>query len=331
MIPQFSVIVPAYNSAAFLAKGVESVLSQTCGDLELILVDDGSKDNTLAVCRSFAEKDPRVKVFHQENQGHTGARNTGLKHSQGEYVLFLDSDDWIDPDVLQICSQEIRRNDPDVIVFGLLRYQGDERTVLTGTVDTGHYRVSDVSATLIMSDDGSFAFPKSLSGKVFHREKILEHQLGIPNEVLIGEDGASFIATVLSSDTISVIPDVYYHFEVRQGSVSHSSDPDALRRCQALLGYYQQILDLSDPVIMEQFRRLVVAQLYTALRFVALSDRGGRWLRKEFKAATDDGYVKESIRKARFSRSGKKMRVKHLIVRWGLLWLVKPLATRTSV
>lgn len=331
MIPKFSVIIPAYNSAAFVAKGIESVLCQTCGDFELILVDDGSKDDTLAVCRGFAEKDPRVKVIHQENRGHTGARNTGLELSRGEYVLFLDSDDWIDPDTLQVCGEEIRRNDPDVIVYGLLQYRGGKRSAVTGTVGSGVYRVSDIKSKLISSDDGSFAFPKSLSGKVFRREKVLAPQLGIPKEVLIGEDGACFVATVLSSDTVSVITNVYYHFEVRQSSVSHSAYPDALRRCQVLLEYYEKILDLNDPVILEQFHRLVVGQLYTALQFTALSDCGGRWLRKEFKAATAAGYVKAAIRKARFSRNGKKMRVKHLIVRWGLLWLIKPLAARIKV
>ena len=81
--PLFSVIVPAYNSAAFIHTCIDSVLGQTCPDFELILVDDGSKDDTLALCSAYARRDPRIRVFHKENGGHTSARNAGLEASVG--------------------------------------------------------------------------------------------------------------------------------------------------------------------------------------------------------------------------------------------------------
>ena len=105
--PLFSIVVPAYNSAPFIKKCIESVLAQTCGDYELILVDDGSTDDTYSVCKNYAQLDSRIKVLHKQNGGHTSARNKGLKESVGKYIFFLDSDDWLEEQTLEICEEKI--------------------------------------------------------------------------------------------------------------------------------------------------------------------------------------------------------------------------------
>ena len=90
-----SVIVPVYNVEAYLVKCVESILNQTYPNLEVILVDDGSPDGSGAICDTFADKDSRVKVIHKPNGGLSSARNAGLEEASGEYITFVDSDDWI--------------------------------------------------------------------------------------------------------------------------------------------------------------------------------------------------------------------------------------------
>ena len=97
-----TVIVPVYNVEKFIDKCVQSVIDQTMTDIEVILVDDGSTDNSLARCREWANKDSRVKVYHQENQGVSVARNLGIEKSAGKYIAFIDSDDWIDPNYLEV-------------------------------------------------------------------------------------------------------------------------------------------------------------------------------------------------------------------------------------
>lgn len=88
-----SVIVPVYNAGKYLEKCIQSILCQTCRDFELLLVNDGSKDNSGAICEEYRKKDPRIKVIHKGNQGVSSARNEGLKRCRGEYVAFVDSDD----------------------------------------------------------------------------------------------------------------------------------------------------------------------------------------------------------------------------------------------
>ena len=105
-----SIIVPVYNVEKFLIQCVESICNQTHKDIEIILVDDGSTDSSSQICDELAQKDRRVIVIHKENGGSTSARNAGLKVSKGEYVGFVDSDDWIEPNMyerlLNLCVSE---------------------------------------------------------------------------------------------------------------------------------------------------------------------------------------------------------------------------------
>ena len=96
-----SVIVPVYKVEPYLNKCIESIVNQTYKNLEIILVDDGSPDNCPAICDSWAEKDSRIKVIHKENGGLSDARNAGMVHATGEYIAFVDSDDYIDPEMYQ--------------------------------------------------------------------------------------------------------------------------------------------------------------------------------------------------------------------------------------
>ena len=106
-----SVIVPVYNVEAYLPRCVDSILAQSYSNLEVILVDDGAKDASGAICDAYAAKDPRVKVIHKENGGLSSARNAGLDIALGEYIAFVDSDDWIEPDAYQHLLEVMERYD----------------------------------------------------------------------------------------------------------------------------------------------------------------------------------------------------------------------------
>ncbi len=99
-MPTISVIVPVYNSAATVAESLESVVKQTYPDLEILVIDDGSTDNSIAICEQFS--DPRIQIIHQQNRGLAGARNTGIRHAQGKYLAFLDSDDLWLPEKIEL-------------------------------------------------------------------------------------------------------------------------------------------------------------------------------------------------------------------------------------
>lgn len=107
-MPKVSIIVPVYNAEKYLRECVESVLCQTLSDIELILVDDGSTDSSPTLCDQYAAQDRRVKVIHKPNGRAASARNAGLRVASGEYVAFVDADDWISPDMYEKCCKPMR-------------------------------------------------------------------------------------------------------------------------------------------------------------------------------------------------------------------------------
>ncbi len=124
-----SVIVPIYNSEKYLKKCVNSILSQTYKDLEIILVNDGSTDNTPRICDEFAKKDNRVKVIHQENGGQATARNTGLDAAKGEYIAFVDSDDYLEQDTYELLLSMLESNNCDISMCGHKEVMENENSI----------------------------------------------------------------------------------------------------------------------------------------------------------------------------------------------------------
>ena len=118
MSRKISVIVPVYKVEPYLRKCVDSILNQTYANLEIILVDDGSPDNCGAICDEYARIDFRVNVIHKENGGQSDARNVGMRAMTGEYLMFVDSDDWLEPDTIQRLSSLLHGNNADLAIGG---------------------------------------------------------------------------------------------------------------------------------------------------------------------------------------------------------------------
>lgn len=128
-MPEISVIVPVYNTGKYLARCIDSILSQTFSDLELILVNDGSTDDSGAICDAYAARDSRVRVLHQENQGQSVARNNAIARMQGRWVHFVDSDDWIHPQMLQRLYEAAGQWNTDIAICGYAETGGEDPAV----------------------------------------------------------------------------------------------------------------------------------------------------------------------------------------------------------
>ncbi|MBE6679129.1 MAG: glycosyltransferase family 2 protein [Ruminococcaceae bacterium] len=116
--PKVSVVVPVYNVEKYLERCVLSIVNQTYKNIEIILVDDGSPDSCPAMCDSFAAHDERIIAVHKQNAGLGMARNTGMEHASGDYIMFVDSDDYIDITAVEKCVAEILKTDADIVMFG---------------------------------------------------------------------------------------------------------------------------------------------------------------------------------------------------------------------
>lgn len=136
---KISVIVPVYRAEKYLNRCVDSILSQTYAALEVILIDDGSPDQSGAMCDGYARKDSRVKVIHQKNRGVAAARNRGLDMAAGDYITFVDSDDYIDPDMYLSMIRIIRKYDCDVVMCDCMKEKGNKSQPYIHDIRSGYY------------------------------------------------------------------------------------------------------------------------------------------------------------------------------------------------
>lgn len=144
-MPSISVIVPVYNVEKFLNRCVDSILSQTFTDFELILVDDGSPDNCPAICDDYAQKDCRVYVIHQNNKGVSAARNTGIEYAEGRYIAFADSDDYLDKNWLQQLHSAVSSSNAELVQSGFIWVDGNGREIKRTVRYTGIWEITSQS------------------------------------------------------------------------------------------------------------------------------------------------------------------------------------------
>lgn len=130
MKPAISVIVPVYKVEPYLPKCLDSICNQTFRDMEIILVDDGSPDNCGKICDEYMEKDPRIRVIHKENGGLSSARNAGISIAQAELIGFVDSDDWIEPDMFEFLYTNLIQEDADISVCGIYEHKGNNISLM---------------------------------------------------------------------------------------------------------------------------------------------------------------------------------------------------------
>lgn len=138
-MPQISIIVPVYKTEKYLTRCIDSILNQTFNDYELLLIDDGSPDNCPVICDKYAELDSRIRVIHKKNAGVAAARNSGLDLADGEYVAFVDSDDYIEPEMYQSMMAIARKYNCDVVMCDCVKDFGDRSELFTHNIRPGFY------------------------------------------------------------------------------------------------------------------------------------------------------------------------------------------------
>lgn len=206
MHPKISVIVPVYKAEKYLHRCVDSILAQTFTDFELILVNDGSPDNSGAICDEYAQKDCRVRVFHKENGGVSSARNLGLDNVRGEWVTFIDSDDYIHKDYLFSFNKNI---DADLIVGSFQVIGSDENW--NGILQCEKYGRNILKQKL---QDG--AFPPNYHGswgKLFQTKIINDNNIRFDNKVFLSEDWLFTLNYFIYINSVQTIDKPYYYYE----------------------------------------------------------------------------------------------------------------------
>lgn len=175
-MPLVSVIIPIYNTEKFLPLCISSVLNQTLTDIEILLVNDGSTDGSGKICDEYACKDQRIQVIHTLNQGVSHARNQGLETAKGEYIAFMDSDDWIETDMIATLYQLIRTNEAGLATCGYIIENEDGRPIYhINEVKSG--KLTQWEAIHSLFNDRHYKYKGNLWDKLYHKEIIDKHHL----------------------------------------------------------------------------------------------------------------------------------------------------------
>lgn len=212
-MPELSIIVPVYNTEKYLPKCIESILNQTFKDFELILVDDGSVDLSLKICEKYSEPDKRITVLSQKNQGPSAARNAALKIAKGEFIGFVDSDDFIEPQTYETALKEMK-NGADTVFWGVNVFSDDN----LNTEWFDNYYNNNEYGKKNLTLDKRLNIAVVPWNKIFRNSVIKEHEIDFP-EGRLYEDNAFWWKYTAWCKNIFFIPEKLYFYNMRNSSL----------------------------------------------------------------------------------------------------------------
>lgn len=225
MMKKLSVIVTVYNKKKYIQECINSIIEQTVVDKEIIIVDDGSTDGSSILCDNMAKKYKNLIVLHQSNKGALAARKLGVKKAAGDYILFVDSDDYLEKNILKDLFDEME-HDIDVLACDWVKHDGNHTIVDAGLIPEGIYREginkSYFAANMIFSGGLKNGINGSLCTKII-RKKILEEIYSvIPDGIVYAEDDFTAYACMAKAKSVKISHNIIYHYNMNYDSISHN-------------------------------------------------------------------------------------------------------------
>lgn len=289
MEPYLSVIVPIYKVEKYLKQCIDSILKQTFTDFELILVDDGSPDNCPAICDEYADKYKKVKVIHKLNGGLVSARKAGLEAARGKFIGFVDSDDWIEPNMFELLCEKSKSHRVDIVICDILHEYPNSTVKHNQNIKHGLYDKESLIKNIfpIMLYSGVFyefgIFP-TLCNKIIKREILEKNLKNIDNTIKMGEDAACTYPSLLDADSVYILENKYlYHYRQIPSSMTNAYDPKYLDRVLVLYkllnntSNYKGVFDLSN-------------QLYYYMMYLIIGA-----VRNEYNNSNNKSYYKKRL------------------------------------
>lgn len=272
MLEKVSVVVPIYNSEKYIEKCIRSIISQTYINLEILLVNDGSTDSSLKICEKMAEKDERLVVISQKNSGVAAARRTGVRQATGEYIVFIDSDDYVDPEYVYEFAK-IMQEVTDIVISGFCL----NKEKYLNNVEVGKYNINIncpiISNMIYAEDNVSRGIMTCICGKMFKTsiaKKIIEN---IDTRVYYGEDGEFIYKYLLDCKSAYVTDYCGYHYTSNSTSITHTVHEDFLININRLYLSLKSAFEDSEykDVLMPQLEKWTFEHIRVSCCFMGFS------------------------------------------------------------
>ena len=230
-MPEVSMIMPLYNKARYLKDALESVMAQTFSDYELIIIDDGSEDNSLAIAKEYAEKDKRIRVYSFENQGVSHARNMGMACAEGKYITFMDADDTVHPSFIDNMHTCLLKNQADIVISGIIKHRDGVVCGEMAYCRTGLFTMDEILTDFASEQKRCGVFGSCVS-KMFPRE--LAEGIRFDETLNLAEDFDFYLRLYARAQRVYCDDKLYYYY-------LQEAENSSVQIADAQIDYFKQL------------------------------------------------------------------------------------------
>lgn len=237
-----SIVVPVYNAENYLDQCVTSIMGQTYRHLEIILVNDGSTDHSLEICRKYAEIDKRITVVEQINQGVVKARKTGVEAATGDFIGWADADDWMESGYIEGLVKLQEESNADIVAATHFHDIGSDSRLIKNGVDTGIYDVKQLLPVMLYTGEFfEYGITPQLYTKLFRANILKKTQLTVADNIIAGDDAAVVYPSLLMAEKVCVSNITGYHYVQHPASITKTGFSDEPARIRMLIEYLNDI------------------------------------------------------------------------------------------
>ena len=269
-----SIVIPVYNVQENLKKCIDSIQKQTYQKIEIIIIDDGSTDGSPSLCDQMQQQDSRISVFHKENRGVVSARKMGLEKAQGEYSLLIDSDDWIEPNMVAELYQAALEYEADIVTSGYYREYAGTYAKVTDGIEEGVYGSLESKRYLCQNliycgNTDRKGILGSLCCKLIRTSLLRKVHLELCESISRGEDSAVVYAACIQAKTVVITHNIYYHYAIRAGSAVYSSDKYFFKNINEVYIFLKDIFKKSNykEILLVQLDRFMLQLIFLGINY----------------------------------------------------------------
>ncbi len=321
----FSVIVPVYKVEKYLKCCVDSILTQSFSDFELILVDDGSPDNSPQICDDYAKQDNRVKVIHKQNGGLVSARKAGVKIASGDFIVNVDGDDYIKQGYLQEFANAIKEHNVDV---ACVSYVEDCEGAIKENNDLADFegfydreKLEKQIFPFLLKNKNGKSFPSTICMKAFRKTIFENVQLSVDDSIVMGEDYACVKPCIYLANSIFVANKCLYGYRFNPKSITKNKKAFDLYGVKKRIEVIEKYVDLNAFDFKEQSYRLITHSFFNAVLSQFNRREKYKVIKKDIKEALKTPIYKNAINNCK--SKDKQLRLACFALKHRLLWLIK--------
>lgn len=276
--PKISIIVPVYNTEKYLERCINSIINQTLENIEIILINDGSTDNSLDICKRYENEDNRIKLFSINNSGAGAARNIGLDYAKGEYIGFVDSDDWVEYYMFETLYNIAIETDVDIVSSNFYRNYTDKQIKNDIKFESGLFNKQDIKnkilPELICSEKLTSDIPSNMWTKIYKKVLIKHNNISFEEKLLGGQDLLFSKECIIHSNFIYFMNERYlYHYRYNINSRTNTYLSNAWNIYKVRNKKYKEINnDFSDFDFSDQIERDLINSALTAINYTTKKD-----------------------------------------------------------